>query len=139
MSELRWNPLLGEWVATATHRQDRTFLPPTDFCPLCPTQPDGFPTEVPEPTYEIVVFENLFPSLRPEPEPPAREWGGSNAMDLAGHGKARRERRRPAKSLALQVGAMLQRVPTSPPPPGSAQLRVPLPTRPPMHARSACA
>jgi UDPglucose--hexose-1-phosphate uridylyltransferase len=73
VSELRWNPLLGEWVATATHRQDRTFLPPADFCPLCPTKPGGFPTEVPEETYDIVVFENRFPSLRPEPSEPAVE------------------------------------------------------------------
>lgn len=73
MSELRWNPLLGEWVATATHRQQRTFLPPADFCPLCPPKPGGFPTEVPESTYDIVAFENKFPSLRPHPEPPAIE------------------------------------------------------------------
>lgn len=73
MSELRWNPLLGEWVATATHRQERTFLPPADFCPLCPTKAGGFPTEVPEETYDIVVFENRFPSLRPDPPPPAIE------------------------------------------------------------------
>lgn len=71
MSELRWNPLLGEWVATATHRQERTFLPPADFCPLCPTKPGGFPTEVPEPAYDIVAFENRFPSLRPDPPAPA--------------------------------------------------------------------
>jgi UDPglucose--hexose-1-phosphate uridylyltransferase len=73
VSELRWNPLLGEWVATATHRQERTFLPPADFCPLCPTRPGGFPTEVPEPDYDIVVFENRFPSLRSEPPAPAVE------------------------------------------------------------------
>ncbi len=73
MSELRWNPLLGEWVATATHRQQRTFLPPADFCPLCPTKEGGFPTEVPESDYDVVVFENRFPSLRPAPEAPAVE------------------------------------------------------------------
>jgi galactose-1-phosphate uridylyltransferase, family 1 len=73
MSELRWNPLLGEWVATATVRQDRTFLPPKDFCPLCPTAPGGFPTEIPEPTYDIVVFENRFPSLSPAPPEPTVE------------------------------------------------------------------
>lgn len=73
MSELRWNPLLGEWVATATHRQERTFLPPPDFCPLCPTREGGFRTEVPAPDYEIVVFENKFPSLRREPPAPAVE------------------------------------------------------------------
>ncbi|MDQ3801403.1 MAG: galactose-1-phosphate uridylyltransferase [Acidobacteriota bacterium] len=71
MSELRWHPLLGEWLATATHRQDRTFLPPKDFCPLCPTQPGGFPTEIPESDYDIAVFENRFPSLSPNPPEPA--------------------------------------------------------------------
>jgi UDPglucose--hexose-1-phosphate uridylyltransferase len=76
MSELRYNPLLGEWLATATHRQDRTFLPPPDFCPLCPTKPGKFPTEVPEPDYDIVAFENRFPSLRSHPEMPAIESSG---------------------------------------------------------------
>ena len=71
MSELRWNPVLREWVVTATHRQDRTFLPPADYCPLCPTKPGGFPTEVPEPSYEMVVFQNKFPSFRLDPHPPA--------------------------------------------------------------------
>lgn len=71
MSELRWNPLLGEWTATATHRQDRTFFPPPGYCPLCPTKPGGFPTEIPEPDYDIVVFENKFPSLQPDPPEPA--------------------------------------------------------------------
>jgi UDPglucose--hexose-1-phosphate uridylyltransferase len=70
VSELRWHPLLGEWVATATHRQGRTHLPPADFCPLCPTKPGGFPTEVPEATYDIVVFENRFPSLKADPPDP---------------------------------------------------------------------
>ena len=70
MSELRWNPLRREWVITATHRQDRTFLPPDDYCPLCPTTPGAFPTEVPAEDYEIVVFENKFPSFHsPAPEP----------------------------------------------------------------------
>ncbi|HEX8708949.1 MAG TPA: galactose-1-phosphate uridylyltransferase [Pyrinomonadaceae bacterium] len=76
MSELRWNPLLGEWLATATNRQERTFLPPADFCPLCPTKEGGFPTEVPESSYDMVVFENRFPSLRPDPPAPAVEASG---------------------------------------------------------------
>lgn len=71
MSELRYNPLLGEWLATATHRQDRTFLPPKDFCPLCPTKPGMHPTEVPEPDYDLVAFENRFPSLKKDPPEPA--------------------------------------------------------------------
>jgi UDPglucose--hexose-1-phosphate uridylyltransferase len=71
MSERRWNPVLGEWVITATHRQDRTFLPPAEFCPLCPTGPGGPPTEIGRDDFEIAVFDNRFPSLRPDPEPPA--------------------------------------------------------------------
>lgn len=71
MSELRWNPILREWVVTATHRQDRTFLPPADYCPLCPTRPGGFPTEVPAERYEFVVFDNKFPSFRADPPAPA--------------------------------------------------------------------
>ncbi|HEY8463853.1 MAG TPA: galactose-1-phosphate uridylyltransferase [Bacillota bacterium] len=70
MSELRWHPFLEEWVITATHRQDRTFLPPENYCPLCPTRPDGFPTEIPSPDFDIVVFENKFPSLQANPQQP---------------------------------------------------------------------
>lgn len=71
MSELRWHPLLEEWVITATHRQSRTFLPPPDYCPFCPTKSGGFPTEVPRADYDIVVFENKFPSLQTDPLEPA--------------------------------------------------------------------
>src|SRR5512141_402884 len=71
VSELRYDPLIGQWVATATHRQERTFLPPADFCPLCPTKPGGFPTEVPDAEYDLVVFTNRFPSLTPTPPEPA--------------------------------------------------------------------
>lgn len=67
---MRWNPVLSEWVVTATHRQDRTFLPPAGYCPLCPTRAGGFPTEIPRENYDIVVFENKFPSLRKDPAPP---------------------------------------------------------------------
>jgi UDPglucose--hexose-1-phosphate uridylyltransferase len=62
-SELRYDPFLDEWVAVTGHRQTRTFLPPADACPLCPTRPGGFRTEVPTSDYEVVVFENRFPSF----------------------------------------------------------------------------
>jgi UDPglucose--hexose-1-phosphate uridylyltransferase len=65
--ELRWNALLGEWVIVSTARQERTFLPPDEHCPLCPTaSPDAFPTEIPTPDFEIAVFENRFPSFVPQ-------------------------------------------------------------------------
>ena len=39
MSELRFNELRGEQVVYAIHRQERTFLPSREHCPLCPTGP----------------------------------------------------------------------------------------------------
>ncbi len=71
MSERRWNPVLGEWTITATHRQDRTFLPPPDYCPLCPTRPGGPPTEIDRADFGIAVFDNRFPSLTLDPPAPA--------------------------------------------------------------------
>jgi UDPglucose--hexose-1-phosphate uridylyltransferase len=74
-SELRYDPLLDEWVAIASHRQDRTHLPPSDECPLCPSQPDRL-TEIPSDDYDVVVFENRFPSLAPDTQPPLPLPGG---------------------------------------------------------------
>jgi UDPglucose--hexose-1-phosphate uridylyltransferase len=59
---VRYDPLRGEWVIIAGHRQDRTFLPAPGDCPLDPSQP-GRLTEIPAPRYEVAVFENRFPSL----------------------------------------------------------------------------
>jgi UDPglucose--hexose-1-phosphate uridylyltransferase len=71
--ELRWNALLGEQVIVSTGRQGRTFLPPDEYCPLCPTAPaEGrtsmrrYATEIPSPDFEIAVFENRWPSFRPD-------------------------------------------------------------------------
>jgi UDPglucose--hexose-1-phosphate uridylyltransferase len=61
-SQLRYDPLVDEWVAVAAHRQTRTFLPPSDACPLCPSTPT-FAGEIPAPSYDVVVFENQFPSF----------------------------------------------------------------------------
>jgi UDPglucose--hexose-1-phosphate uridylyltransferase len=60
-SRLRYDPLMDEWVAIAAHRQTRTFLPPTDECPLCPSTLNRL-TEIPS-DYDVVVFENRFPSF----------------------------------------------------------------------------
>jgi UDPglucose--hexose-1-phosphate uridylyltransferase len=62
-SGIRWDALAGEWVVIAAARQDRTFLPPAEACPLDPSAP-GRPTEIPADSYDVVVFENRFPSLR---------------------------------------------------------------------------
>jgi UDPglucose--hexose-1-phosphate uridylyltransferase len=61
-AEIRYDALADEWVAVTAHRQGRTHLPPADQCPLCPTSAERM-TEVPEPDYDVVVFENRFPSF----------------------------------------------------------------------------
>lgn len=61
-SQLRLDVLTGEWIAMASHRQTRTFMPPADQCPLCPSR-DGRQSEIPSSEYQVVAFENRFPSL----------------------------------------------------------------------------
>lgn len=70
MTERRRDPMTGEWVVFATARQDRTFLPPADLCPLCPTLDPSRPTEIPRPAYDIAVFDNRWPALSGRPPEP---------------------------------------------------------------------
>lgn len=59
----RWHPLRGEWVAYASHRQGRTFMPPPEYNPLAATINPKFPTELPPGDYDVAVFDNRFPSM----------------------------------------------------------------------------
>lgn len=61
-SQVRYDALLGEWVGIAGHRQSRTYHPPADACPLCPSSATN-QSEIPSPSYDVVVFENRFPSF----------------------------------------------------------------------------
>ncbi|GGX45439.1 galactose-1-phosphate uridylyltransferase [Streptomyces fructofermentans] len=61
-SQVRRDPLLGDAVAIASHRQGRTYHPPADECPLCPSEGDRL-SEIPDSSYDVAVFENRFPSL----------------------------------------------------------------------------
>ncbi len=61
-SHVRYDALLGEWVGIAGHRQTRTYHPPANACPLCPSTPTN-QSEIPSPDYDVVVFENRFPSF----------------------------------------------------------------------------
>jgi UDPglucose--hexose-1-phosphate uridylyltransferase len=74
--EVRFDALTDEWVAVAAHRQTRTHLPPADQCPICPTTPANA-SEIPAADYDVVVFENRFPSLGPAlgPVPENAVWG----------------------------------------------------------------
>jgi UDPglucose--hexose-1-phosphate uridylyltransferase len=83
MTERRLDPLTGEWRTFATHRQDRTFLPPAEDCPLCPTSDPARPTEVPWSSFDIAVFDNRFPSLTAAPPAPSIEGAGPYAVEPA--------------------------------------------------------
>ncbi|MFH0244003.1 galactose-1-phosphate uridylyltransferase [Streptomyces sp. HK10] len=85
-SEIRHDPLLGEWVAVTAHRQARTYHPPADECPLCPSR-DGRPTEIPAGDYEVAVFENRFPSLTGPPGPAEAEDGSGLSLRAPGAGR----------------------------------------------------
>lgn len=62
---LRFAELRGEQVIYAIERQERTFLPAAEHCPLCPTRPGaGERTEIPYAAFELAVFDNRFPALR---------------------------------------------------------------------------
>ncbi|MEE6267551.1 galactose-1-phosphate uridylyltransferase [Streptomyces diastatochromogenes] len=64
-AEIRTDALLGDAVAVASHRQGRPYHPAVDACPLCPSAA-GRHTEIPADGYDVVVFENRFPSLAGE-------------------------------------------------------------------------
>src|SRR5699024_3302264 len=78
-SELRRDPLTGEWNCYAAHRMNRTFMPPANENPLAPSRSGELPTEIPADDYDVAVFENRFPSLSMHmdvPEDFAREVEG---------------------------------------------------------------
>ena len=51
MSELRWHPLLEQWVVVTAHRQGRPQMP-ADWCPFCALPP-----------YDVHLYPNDFPAF----------------------------------------------------------------------------
>lgn len=63
MAELRWHPLIKDWVMIASHRQNRPNMP-KDWCPFCPGSgkvPDNF---------DVYKYDNDFPALSQTPPVP---------------------------------------------------------------------
>jgi len=85
-SQLRYDRTTGQWVIIAARRQDRTYKPPPDQCPLCPG-PTGLTSEVPAPDYDVVVFENRFPSLSGVGDR-ALAPAGAGFVSASGHGRS---------------------------------------------------
>ena len=63
-ADLRFDPLTGEWITIASHRQQRVVLPPAHACPLCPTTEQN-QSELPD-NFDVAVFENKGPAFGPE-------------------------------------------------------------------------
>jgi UDPglucose--hexose-1-phosphate uridylyltransferase len=51
MSELRWHPLLEQWVVVTAHRQGRPQMP-AEWCPFCNLPP-----------YDVHLYPNDFPAF----------------------------------------------------------------------------
>lgn len=63
MAELRYHPLIKDWVIIASHRQARPQMP-KDYCPFCPGSgrvPDDF---------DVYAYDNDFPALSQNPPKP---------------------------------------------------------------------
>jgi UDPglucose--hexose-1-phosphate uridylyltransferase len=73
LAQLKHDPLTDEWIAVASHRHTRAFLPPTNECPLCPAS-DSYLSEIPD-NFDVAVFENKNPSFGALP-------AGVNPKDL---------------------------------------------------------
>jgi UDPglucose--hexose-1-phosphate uridylyltransferase len=70
MAELRWHPLIKDWVMIASHRQGRPQMP-KDWCPFCPGS-----GKVPD-QYDVFEYDNDFPALSqtpPEPDDVANDF-----------------------------------------------------------------
>ncbi len=63
MAELRWHPLIKDWVMIASHRQNRPQMP-GDWCPFCPGS-----GKVPD-DYDVYKYDNDFPALSENPPVP---------------------------------------------------------------------
>ncbi|MGE0219277.1 galactose-1-phosphate uridylyltransferase [Mycolicibacterium sp.] len=85
-SQLRYDRTTGEWVIVAPARQDRTYKPPADRCPLCPG-PTGQTSEIPAAAYDVVVFENRFASLSGAGDTALWEDTAGQPLSVPGRGR----------------------------------------------------
>ena len=71
---MRWNPFLEEWVVTATHRQQRTYKPPKEYCPLVPPRRAPSPRRCPQRSTRSSSLKTASPPSGPLlPSPTWRE------------------------------------------------------------------
>ena len=68
INELRWNPLLGNWIIVAGRRAKRPWRPSNaeEGCPFCP----GSPETAPYGDWDVLTLPNKYPALIPNPKKP---------------------------------------------------------------------
>ena len=70
MAELRYNPVLRDWLMVASHRQARPQMP-KDWCPFCIGS-----GKVPDEGFDVLRYPNDFPALSQTPPDPDDVAGG---------------------------------------------------------------
>jgi UDPglucose--hexose-1-phosphate uridylyltransferase len=86
MAELRWNPMIKDWVMIASDRQNRAINLTSNDCLFCPGGRDG---KIPD-HYDLFYFENDTPALKQnpsEPELPVTQSGGDIYTVAPAYGK----------------------------------------------------
>ena len=63
MSELRWNPLIDDWVMVNSSRQSRPVMP-VGYCPFCPG------SDKIKDNYDVLKYDNDYPALSQNPPEP---------------------------------------------------------------------
>lgn len=74
MAELRYNPLLDDWVMVSASRAGRPDMP-KDFCPFC-ADSGKVPTD-----YDVLKYDNDFPIL--SQKPPQPDFEGTDFYPVA--------------------------------------------------------
>ncbi|MEM0014997.1 MAG: galactose-1-phosphate uridylyltransferase [Zestosphaera sp.] len=73
LHELRWNPLIKQWVVVSPHRATRPWRPDKGVeggvaCPFCPGAPELGHLD----RWKVTVLSNKYPALVPEPPHPLK-------------------------------------------------------------------
>ena len=80
MSELRYHPLIDDWIMIAASRQGRPQMP-KDWCPFCPGS-----GKVPD-QFDVLKYDNDFPALSQNAETPDDALCGHLFRNAEAHGK----------------------------------------------------
>ncbi|RLG84598.1 MAG: galactose-1-phosphate uridylyltransferase [Thermoprotei archaeon] len=65
--ELRWDPILREWVMVSNIREHRPWQP-SSFCPFCPGTPETGEN------WSVLVLKNKYPMLSTKSPVPEKHW-----------------------------------------------------------------